>query len=193
MDAPLTLACALAVEEKVARKAGARAARVGLGARLPLPDGPLVSFGLAGALDPQLSPGVLVTATKVVDAGGETVWEGEPVLVDGARPVVICDAGEVVDAPAARDALASASGADAIDMESGPLAASGRLAGVVRVISDSRDQPLGRLAFAANLDGSTRWSVVARAFLLHPVASLRTAVRARRAIGRLKAAAEALR
>jgi adenosylhomocysteine nucleosidase len=193
LDVPLTLACALEVEEKVARKAGARTARVGLGARLPLPEGALISFGFAGALDPKLSPGVLVTATKVVDARGETVWEGEPVLVDGARPVVICDAGEVVDAPSAREALASASGADAIDMESGPLAASGRLAGVVRVISDSRDQPLGRLAFAANLDGSTRWSVVARAFLLHPVASLRTVVGARRAIGRLKAAAEALR
>ena len=49
VDAPLTLACALAVEEKVARKAGARAARVSLGARLPLPEGPLVSFGFAAA------------------------------------------------------------------------------------------------------------------------------------------------
>ena len=46
----LTLACALAVEEGAARSGGARAARVGLQAGLPLPEGRLVSFGLGGAL-----------------------------------------------------------------------------------------------------------------------------------------------
>ena len=39
VDAPLTLACALAVEEKVARKAGARAARVGPARASPCPKG----------------------------------------------------------------------------------------------------------------------------------------------------------
>jgi adenosylhomocysteine nucleosidase len=193
VDAALTLACALEVEERAARKAGARASRVGLGATLPLPEGRLVSFGLAGALDPRLRAGTLVTATKVVDASGATLWEGDPIRVDGARPVVICAAEAVAEAPSERDLLATASGADAVDMESGALAASGRLAGVVRAISDSRDQPLGLLASAANVDGSTKWSVVVRAFLFHPVASLRTALHARRAIGRLERAAEALR
>jgi nucleoside phosphorylase len=193
VDSEITLACALEVEERVARSAGARAARVGLGAALPLPEGRLVSFGFAGALDPGLRPGTLVTATKVVDASGTTLWEGDPIEVDGAQAVVICAAREVVDGAAERDRLATATGADAVDMESGALAASGRLAGVVRAISDSRDQPLGPFAFAANVDGSTRWSVVARAFLFHPVASLRTALSARRAIGRLARAAEALR
>jgi adenosylhomocysteine nucleosidase len=190
---PLTLACALEVEERVARKAGARAARVGLGAALPLPEGRLVSFGFAGALDRRLRPGALVTATKVVDAGGKTLWEGEPIAVEGAEPVVICASRLVVDGPTERDELATATGAHAVDMESGALAASGRLAGVVRAISDSGEQPLGRFALAANVDGSTRWSVVVRAFLFHPVASLRTALAARRAIGRLARAAEALR
>jgi nucleoside phosphorylase len=193
VDPALTLACALEVEERVARKAGARAARVGLGAVLPLPEGRLVSFGFAGALDPRLRPGALVTATKVVDAEGNTLWEGEPVHVDGAEAVVICAAGEVVDGASERDRLATSTGAHAVDMESGALAASGRLAGVVRAISDSRDQPLGRFALAANVDGSTRWTVVARAFLSHPVASLRTALAARRAIGQLARAAEAMR
>jgi nucleoside phosphorylase len=193
MDAPVTLACALEVEERVARKAGARAARIGLGGALPLPEGRLVSFGFAGALNPQLRPGALVTATKIVDASGKTLWEGEAIRVDGAQAVVICAAGEVVDGPSRRDDLASATGADAVDTESGALAATGRLAGVVRAISDSRDQPLGPLALAANLDGSTRWTVVARAFLFHPVASLRTALSARRAMGRLARAAEALK
>ncbi|HYY34571.1 MAG TPA: hypothetical protein VE693_13465 [Gaiellaceae bacterium] len=193
MDASLTLACGLAVEERVARKSGARAARVGLGATLALPEGRLISFGFAGALDPRLQPGMLITATKVVDTSGKTLWEGQPLQVDGAQPVVICAARDVVDGPSYRDHLATTTGADALDMESGALAASGRLAGVLRAISDSRDQPLGPLAFAANLDGSTRWTVVARAFLFHPVTSLRTALSARRALGRLSRAAEALR
>jgi hypothetical protein len=193
LDASLTLACALEVEEKVARKAGARTALVGLGASLPLPEGQLVSFGFAGGLHPRLRPGTLVTATKVVDVSGETLWEGEPLLVDGAEPVIICDAGEAADEPFARDIIAEASGADAVDMESGALAASGRLAGVVRAISDSRDRPLGRLAFAARTDGSTDWRVVAVAFLTHPIMSVRSTLAARRAMARLERAAKALR
>jgi adenosylhomocysteine nucleosidase len=193
LDAALTLACALEVEEKVARKAGARTALVGLGANLPLPEGRLVSFGFAGGLDPRLRPGTLVTATKIVDVSGETLWEGEPLLVDGAEPVVICDAGEAADEPRARDIIAQASGADAVDMESGALAATGRLAGVVRAVSDSKDRPLGRLAFAARADGSVDRRVVAAAFLIHPVMSVRSMLAARRAMARLEQAARALR
>jgi hypothetical protein len=189
----LTLACALEVEERAARRGGARAARVGLGASLPLPDGRLVGFGLAGALAPGLEPGQIVTAERVVDEWGRVLWEGEPVPLDGAIRGVVCAASDVVDDPASRRALAERTGAVAVDLESGALAASGRLAGVVRAISDSPDQPLSRLAFAANVDGSTKWSAVALAFLLHPVASLRTALSARRAIGGLERAAEALR
>ena len=63
---PLTLACALAVEEDAARSAGATAARVGLQAGLPLPEGRLVSFGLAGALVSGLAPGTLVTARRAL-------------------------------------------------------------------------------------------------------------------------------
>ena len=192
MDAPLTLACALAVEEKVARKAGARAARVGLGARMPLPEGPLVSFGFAGSLDPRLGPGTLVTARKVVDVSGATLWEGEPLAVAGAEPVVICAATEVSDGRA-RETVASSSGAGAVDLESGTLARSGRLVGVVRAISDSADRPLGRLATAARADGSTDYRAVVLAFVRQPVTSVRVALAARRAIGGLRRAAEALR
>ncbi|HEY7692655.1 MAG TPA: hypothetical protein VH816_09975, partial [Gaiellaceae bacterium] len=49
-EAPPILACALEVEERAGLAGGACVARVGLGARLPLPEGRLVSFGLAGAL-----------------------------------------------------------------------------------------------------------------------------------------------
>jgi hypothetical protein len=192
LDVPLTLACALEVEEKVARKAGARAARVGLGAHLPLPDGPLVSFGFAGSLDARLRPGMLVTATKIVDVSGKTLWEGEPLPLDGAEPVVICAASEVADGPA-RAQIASSSGAGAVDLESGELARTGRLVGVVRAISDSSERPLGRLASAARPDGSTDLRAVAVAFLTQPVTSVRTALAARRAVAQLRRAAEVLR
>jgi hypothetical protein len=190
---PLTLACALEVEERAARKGGARAARVGLRASQPLPDGRLISFGLAGALVPGLEPGEIVTAERVVDEWGRLLWEGEPVALDGAIRGIVCTASDVVDDPASRQALAERTGAVVVDMESGALAASGRLTGVVRAVSDTHDEPVGRLAFAANVDGSTRWRAVALAFLFQPVVSLRTALSARRAIGRLERAAGALR
>jgi hypothetical protein len=192
VDVPLTLACALEVEEKVARKAGARTARVGLGARLPLPEGPLVSFGFAGSLDPSLQPGTLVTARKVVDVSGKTLWEGDPLAVDGAETVVVCAASAITDGRA-REAVASSSGAGAVDLESGKLAGTGRLVGVVRAISDSADRPLGRLASAARPDGTTDYRAVVGAFLTQPVTSVRTALAARRAIGGLRRAAEVLR
>ena len=84
MDSPVTLACALKVEQKAARKAGARTALVGLGAALPLPEGRLVSFGFAGGLGDALRPGTLVTATKVVDPSGRTLWDGPALEVAGA-------------------------------------------------------------------------------------------------------------
>ena len=189
MDAALTLACALELEEKVARKAGARAVRVGLRAALPFPEGPLVSFGLAGALVSGLRPGTLLTAERLVDESGRTLWEGSPLRIDGARPAVICAVKEVADDPAERQALAERTGAVAVDMESGALAASGRLVGIVRAVSDTPEQAVGGLASAATLDGGTNWRVVARSFATEPVRSTRTALGARRAFAALERAA----
>ena len=191
MDGPLA-ACALTVEEKAARHGGARAARVGLGARLPLPEGRLVSFGLAGALVPGLAPGTLVTARKVVHPDGTVLWEEEPLRVPGALTAVVCDAGAVVDDPAAREELARQSGAAVVDTESATLAATGRLAGVVRAVSDTPDQPVGRLAYAAVPDGRTDWRAVLRAFLAEPRATVRTAAGSRQALASLRVAAASL-
>ena len=188
----LTLACALAVEEGAARSGNARAARVGLQAGLPLPEGRLVSFGLAGALVSGLEPGTLVSARRIVDADGTVLWEQEPLRVPGALSAVVCDAGLVVDDPSARRELARETGAVAVDTESAALAATGRLAGVVRAISDTPERPVGRLAHAALPDGRTDWRAVARAFLAEPRATIRTALAARRALASLRAAATAL-
>ncbi|HWM13057.1 MAG TPA: hypothetical protein VNO56_01095, partial [Gaiellaceae bacterium] len=95
MDSALTLVCALAVEQRAA--GAARVVRAGPGARSALPAGPLVSFGLAGALVPGLPPGALLTARRVVDADGTVLWEDEPLRVPGALTAVVCDAGRIVD------------------------------------------------------------------------------------------------
>jgi adenosylhomocysteine nucleosidase len=191
VDASLTLACALEVEEKAAREGGARTARVGLGAGLPLPGGALVSFGFCGALVPGLEPGTLLTAERVVGPDGEALWAGEPLEVPGALRGIICAAHGVADEPGARRALAESSGAVAVDMESGVLAGSGRLAGVVRAVSDGAGAPIGRLVRAGKPDGGTNWRVVAEAFALEPSRSMRTAIGARRALRTLERAAEA--
>jgi nucleoside phosphorylase len=193
LDAALTLACALRVEEKAARVSGARTALVGLGAGRPLPDGRLVSFGFAGGLAADLEPGELVTAERVVDVEGRTLWEGEPIDVPGARRVVTCAVEEVANDPEARLALAERTGAHVVDMESGRLAATGRLAGVVRAISDTGTEPVGALACAGKADGGTDWGVVAKAFLTQPVRSARTARAGRRALSSLGRAARHLR
>jgi adenosylhomocysteine nucleosidase len=192
VDSPVTLACALKVEEKAARKAGARTALVGLGAGLPLPEGPLVSFGFAGGLGDRLRPGTLVTATKVVDPNGRTLWDGPALEVAGAEPAVVVASDGVANEPEARRALAERSGAAVVDMESGVLASTGRLAGVVRAISDSGNQPVGRLVCAGRAGGGTDWKVVAAAFATEPLKSIRTARDARRATSALTRAAEEL-
>jgi hypothetical protein len=192
VDAALTLACALRVEEKAARKAGARTALVGLGAGLPLPDGRLVSFGFAGGLEPGFHPGTLVTATRVVDSEGRTLWDGPALEVEGAKQAVVCASDSVANEPEARHDLARRSGASVVDMESGVLASTGRLAGVVRAVSDSGEQPVGRLVCAGKADGGTDWKVVATAFVTEPVRSIRTARDARKATAALTRAAEEL-
>ncbi len=192
MDTALTLACALRVEEKAARKAGAKTALVGLGAGLPLPDGRLVSFGFAGGLEPGFRPGTLVTATRVVDADGRTLWDGPALAVEGAEQAVVCASDSVANEPEARRDLAKRSGASVVDMESGVLASTGRLAGVVRAVSDSGDRPVGRLVCAGKADGGTDWKVVATAFVTEPVRSIRTARNARKATSALARAAEKL-
>jgi adenosylhomocysteine nucleosidase len=188
-DEGFVLVCALASEERSARRAKARVARVGLGAWRPLPEGRLVSFGLAGALAPGLEPGTLVTAERVVDAEGKTLWEGRALPVPGARTIVLCAAGGVVDDPREREALAARTGAVAVDMESGRIAASGRLAGVVRAISDTASRPVGHLARAARPDGGVDLAALLQAFATEPLTAFRAARGAGRAFRALDRAA----
>ena len=184
----MTLACATAAELRAARRARTRSALVGLGAANGIPDGPLVSFGLAGALRDGLPVGTVLDATRVVDGDGSVLWEGAPLGVAGAQPATIFASERVVDSAEERRRVHERTGADAVDMESGVLARSGRLRGVLRVVSDTPAQPLGAIAGAVRRDGRTAWLGAARGLARSP----RAALNATRALNRLRAAAEAL-
>jgi adenosylhomocysteine nucleosidase len=155
VDGVALAACATAAEERAARRAGFRTVRVGLGARRGVPAGGLVSFGVAGGLN-GLAVGTVIDATRVVDEEGSVLWEGDGLGVAGARPGTILAADRVVDDPAERRRLHELTGADAVDMESGVLAATGRLRGCVRAVSDTPERTLGALAAALDGDGRPR-------------------------------------
>src|SRR4051812_25888997 len=131
----LTFCCATTAEERVAKRLGLTTARMGLGVANGVPEGQLVSFGVAGSLG-GLAVGEVLDATRVVDEHGATLWEGPGLGVRGARQGTLLGGSVLVHDAAQRDELRAVTGADAVDMESGTLARSGRLAGVVRAISD---------------------------------------------------------
>jgi adenosylhomocysteine nucleosidase len=193
MDADgVTLACATTAELRAAKRARVRSALVGLGAANGVPDGPLVSFGLAGALRDGLPAGTVLDATRVVDGQGEVLWEGEPLGVEGGRPVTILAAEAIVDSAEERRLLHERTGADAADLESGPLARTGRLHGVLRVVSDTPARPLNGIEAGAKPGGGYDWPGLLRAFVREPRGFARAASDARRALGRLGTAAEGL-
>jgi adenosylhomocysteine nucleosidase len=114
----------------------------GLGAPL------VISAGVCGGLDPRLAAGDLVVPARVLAS------DGTPLAVaSGAHARALrCAGGEAVEAgtlatvaailatPADKAALRAASGAAAVDMESAPILAAARAAGldalVVRGVSD---------------------------------------------------------
>ena len=76
MDADgLTFAVATTAEERVAKRLGLTTVRVGVCVANGVPEGSLVSFGLAGSLG-ELRIGDVLDATRVVDETGATLWEG---------------------------------------------------------------------------------------------------------------------
>jgi hypothetical protein len=191
MDADgVTFACATTAERRVADRAGARTALVGLGVANGAPEGPVVSFGIAGALRDGLEIGTVLDATRVVDQDGTVLWEGGPLGVAGAEPATMLAAGDIVDDPTERRRLHELTGADAVDMESGLLARTGRLHGVLRAISDTPERKLNGLAESVTTAGNLNWSGLARAFLREPRGFVRAAADANRALRRLGAAAK---
>jgi nucleoside phosphorylase len=180
----LTFVVATTAEERVARRVGFETVRVGVGVANGVPEGRLVSFGVAGSLG-ELQVGDVLDATRVVDETGATLWEGPGLGARGARPGVVLGGAVLVQDAAERDRLRAVSGADAVDMESGTLARSGRLAGVVRAISDDASSTVEGFDTTVHADGRTnvlgllRWVATQRA---GAVRSIRDALRALRAL-----------
>ena len=190
----LTLACATIPERDAGEAAGCRSALIGLGGVNGLPDGQrLVSFGLAGALRDDLACGTVLDAVRVVDGSGATLWEGEPLGVPGAVAATLLAADRVVDDPHERRTLAARTGADAADLESGVLAATGRLVGALRVVSDTPRRTLHGIWQGVSPEGPVDWSGLARAFVRSPAGVARAASDARTALRELEQAARSLR
>ena len=183
-SANLVWACATSAEERVARRLGLNTVRVGVCVANGVPEGRLVSFGLAGSLG-ELRIGDVLDATRVVDETGTTIWEGPGLGVRGARPGVVLGGDALVHDPTERARLREASGADAVDMESGVLARSGRLAGVVRAISDDAGSAVEGVDKTVHADGRTnvagllRWVATRRGGAIR---SMRDALRALQAL-----------
>ena len=180
----LTFACATSAEERLARRLGLNAVRVGVCVANGVPEGRLVSFGLAGSLG-ELGIGDVLDATRVVDETGTTLWEGPGLGLRGARAGVVLGGDVLVHDAAERQRLREASGADAVDMESGVLARSGRLAGVLRAISDDAGSVVEGVDRTVHADGRTnvggllRWIATRRG---DAIRSMQGALKALRAL-----------
>jgi adenosylhomocysteine nucleosidase len=121
----------------------------------------VISFGVAGGLDPSLKSGDVVVATEVM--AGDARWLAGLALneeliasVAGRRRVVrggLAGVEEVIFAQAGKAALRSETGAAAVDMESHIAAAYAAEAGLpfaaLRVISDPATRALPALAKSA--------------------------------------------
>ena len=178
----MTFCTATTAEERAARKLGVDVARVGVRVANGVPDGRLVSFGLAGALRDGLRIGDVLDATRVVDETGATLWQGPGLGV--GRPATVLGADDLIQAAAERARLHAASGADAVDMESGVLARSGRLAGVLRVVSDDTRSAIEGVDSTVHPDGRTdvvglvKWVAAKRGDAIRSMRDALTALRA---------------
>lgn len=114
----------------------------------------LVSFGLAGGLDPALRPGALVVPTAVLDRG--VSFAADPALLawlGGATPHRLLAVERVAADAATKRRLWQQTGAAALDMESGAVArvavAQGFRFAVLRAICDPAERDLPPAARAA--------------------------------------------
>ena len=134
----------------------------------------LISFGLAGGLDPALAAGaILVPSVVLLDADR---WEADPALMarlGGPTSGTLYGGGQVVATPKAKAALHAHTGAVAVDLESAAVAAVARQHGLpfaaLRAVCDVAGRDLPQAALVA-LDAAGRIGMlrVGAAVLAHP-------------------------
>jgi adenosylhomocysteine nucleosidase len=133
----------------------------------------LISFGLAGGLTPGLHPGTLIVPTQVRTAAASYATDLALTQLLGG-PAHTLYAGDAVAVTAAdKAALHAATGADAIDLESGAVArvaaAHGVPFAVLRAVCDPADSTLPPAAIIAlDTRGAIALARVAASVLRHP-------------------------
>jgi adenosylhomocysteine nucleosidase len=150
------------------------------------PVSPLISFGFAGALSPELRAGDVVLCLKLhcksdIGAGSLDGFDHRllPLAVQAARETVInlhlgdnVTVDELVTQPEEKQALGEAFSAMTVDMESYWVAriASARQISflAVRAISDTLTQSLPKFDQFSNLGGTRLWKEAIRHFLARP-------------------------
>jgi adenosylhomocysteine nucleosidase len=134
----------------------------------------IVSFGLAGGLDPALPPGTLIVPKAV--AADSRVWLTDPELsarLGGSTGHVCLGWHRAVACPMEKRRLCEETGAVAVDMESGAVAAVAAEAGipfaVLRAICDPADRAVPPAALVAlNAAGGLAAGRMAMSILAKP-------------------------
>jgi len=161
--------------------AGASAERAYRGARALIEDGAvaLLSIGIAGGLDAALRPGDIVLPDIVIGAGGtqrraSPEWHAA-VIQEVPKPAIgpLLASDQPACSVAEKASLRAASGALAVDMESGAVATAAEQAGIpflaLRVIADPADRAIPRTALRGVApNGDRRVLAVLGGLLLRP-------------------------
>lgn len=143
--------------ETAVLQSGPGGARAGAAARAAIASGAtaLLSWGIAGGLEPQLQAGTVLVPKRVVVPGGERfvvdpLWRDALATALGAAFAVhdgdLLSVDDVLYSPSAKASAAERTGSVAVDMESAAIAQAAAAADVpfaaVRVVADSLRDPL---------------------------------------------------
>jgi adenosylhomocysteine nucleosidase len=138
----------------------------------------LVSFGVAGGLDPNLKPGACVVASAIVSGNTRMPtdhhWSQQLIkTIPDAVYGILAGVGVPVAEPSAKRALHEKTGAIAVDMESHVVAkvaaAHGLPMAAIRVITDPAMRALPEAVLAAmRPDGTTSITALIRSLMRKP-------------------------
>ncbi len=179
----------LEAEAKIAR---ILSPNVAIGApNFTTPPAAILSFGLAGGLDPTLRPGTIIIPTHV--RSNSTNYPATPSLLGGATHDTLLASDTIIATASAKRALYHETNAAAVDMESGAVAKTATAAGipfaVLRAICDPADRTLPPAALLAlNSNGRINATRILASLLANPtqiaalLALARDAAKARRAL-----------